>query len=110
MGNRGCRRQRDEERCSFTASRPAFRSWITAGWRSPGPDGQASLPAEAGRYQLFVAFICPWASRTLMMRALKGLQDIVALSISEPELGENGWTYAGAAGCRFARRQDPLSA
>ena len=77
---------------AFHREPTSFRSWITADG-SPGPDGQAALPAEAGRYQLFVAFICPWASRTLMMRALKGLQDIVALSISEPELGENGWTY-----------------
>ena len=70
-----------------------FRNWITADG-SPGPDGQAALPAEAGRYQLFVAFICPWASRTLMMRSLKGLRDIISVSIAEPELGENGWTYA----------------
>jgi putative glutathione S-transferase len=71
----------------------SFRNWITPNGE-PGPDGQPSLPAETGRYQLFVAFICPWASRTLMMRNLKGLQDIVSVSISEPELGENGWTYA----------------
>lgn len=70
----------------------SFRNWITPNGE-PGPDGQPSLPAEAGRYQLFVAFICPWASRTLMMRNLKGLQGIVSVSISEPELGENGWTY-----------------
>jgi len=78
---------------AFHREPTSFRSWITPNGE-PGPDGQASLPAEAGRYQLFVAFICPWASRTLMMRNLKGLQDIISVSISEPELGENGWTYA----------------
>jgi len=70
-----------------------FHSWITADG-TPGSDGQAALPTETGRYQLFVSFLCPWASRTLMMRNLKGLQDIISVSIAEPELGENGWTYA----------------
>ena len=78
---------------AFHREPTSFRNWITADG-SPGPDGQAALPAEAGRYQLFVAYICPWASRTLMMRNLKGLQDIVSVSIAEPQLGENGWTYA----------------
>lgn len=78
---------------AFHREPTSFRNWITADG-SPGPDGQNALPAEAGRYQLFVAYICPWASRTLMMRNLKGLQDIISVSISEPELGENGWTYA----------------
>ena len=78
---------------AFHREPTSFRNWITPDG-SPGPDGQPALPAEAGRYQLFVAFICPWASRTLMMRNLKGLQDIISVSISEPELGENGWTYA----------------
>jgi putative glutathione S-transferase len=87
----------------------SFRNWITPNGE-PGPDGQPSLPAEAGRYQLFVAFICPWASRTLMMRNLKGLQDIVSVSISQPELGEKRLDVCTAAGCRSARRQDPLPA
>ena len=78
---------------AFHREPTSFRNWITANGE-PGPEGQPALPAEAGRYQLFVAFICPWASRTLMMRNLKGLQDIISVSISEPELGENGWTYA----------------
>jgi len=69
-----------------------FRSWITRDGGS-GPDGQPGFPAEAGRYQLFVSYLCPWASRTLAMRNLKGLQDVIVLSVSEPELGDNGWTY-----------------
>lgn len=78
---------------AFHREPTSFRHWITADG-TPGPDGQPSLPAEPGRYQLFVAFICPWASRTLMMRNLKGLQQMIAVSVSEPELGDNGWTYA----------------
>lgn len=70
-----------------------FRNWITADG-SPGPDGQMALKAEAGRLQLFVSFLCPWASRTIAFRNLKGLADVVGLSVSLPDLGENGWEYA----------------
>lgn len=70
-----------------------FRSWITRDG-GPGLDGQKGYPAEAGRYQLFVSYLCPWASRTLAMRNLKGLQDVISLSVSAPELGDNGWTYS----------------
>ncbi|NHT74897.1 glutathione S-transferase family protein [Rhizobiaceae bacterium CRRU44] len=77
---------------AFHREPTSFRSWITPDG-SPGPEGQPALKAEAGRFQLFVAYICPWASRTLMMRSIKGLTDIIPVAISEPELGENGWTY-----------------
>lgn len=70
-----------------------FRNWLTADG-SPGPDGQPGIKAEAGRFQLFVAYLCPWASRTLMMRSLKGLSDIIPVSIAEPVIGENGWEFA----------------
>jgi putative glutathione S-transferase len=70
-----------------------FRNWLTADG-SPGPEGQPGIKAEAGRFQLFVAYLCPWASRTLMMRSLKGLKDVIAVSIAEPAIGENGWEFA----------------
>ncbi|MEA3535471.1 glutathione S-transferase family protein [Rhizobium sp. CC-YZS058] len=73
-----------------------FRRWITPDG-SPGPEGQEAVKAEAGRFQLFVAYICPWASRTLMIRVLKGLQEAVPLAVAEPELGEDGWAYAPQA-------------
>ncbi|MBL0371163.1 glutathione S-transferase family protein [Rhizobium sp. KVB221] len=69
-----------------------FHNWITQDGR-PGPDGQPGLPAEAGRYQLFVSYLCPWASRTLAMRNLKGLQDVIPVSISGAMIGDNGWEY-----------------
>jgi putative glutathione S-transferase len=78
---------------AFHREPTSFRSWITPDGAA-GPDGQPGLPAEPGRYKLFVSYLCPWASRTLMMRKLKGLEDVIGLSVSEPELGENGWTYA----------------
>jgi glutathionyl-hydroquinone reductase len=70
-----------------------FRHWLTADG-GPGPDGQPGVGAEAGRFQLFVAYLCPWASRTLMMRSLKGLKEIIPVSIAEPVIGDEGWEFA----------------
>ncbi|MFB2551077.1 glutathione S-transferase family protein [Ensifer soli] len=78
---------------AFHREPTVFRRWITADG-GPGPDGQPAVKAEPGRYRLFVSYLCPWASRTIAMRSLKGLDGIVGLSVSEPELGENGWEYA----------------
>ncbi|MGR6432232.1 glutathione S-transferase family protein [Rhizobium sp. PAMB 3174] len=77
---------------SFHREPTKFRNWITADGAS-GPDGQLGLIAEPGRYQLFVSYLCPWASRTLMMRSLKGLKDIIRLSVAEPRIGDNGWEF-----------------
>ena len=48
---------------------------------------------EPGRYRLYVAKSCPWAHRTLVVRALKGLDRAIAVSYAEPEMGENGWVF-----------------
>jgi putative glutathione S-transferase len=77
---------------AFHREATKFRSWITADGR-PGPDGQPGLPAEAGRYRLYVAYICPWASRTLIWRALKGLDDVIPITVVNPILGNDGWTF-----------------
>jgi putative glutathione S-transferase len=69
-----------------------FRNWITA-------DGSSGYPAEANRYHLYVSLACPWAHRTLIMRSLKGLQDIISLSIVDPYMGENGWKFSDYPGC-----------
>jgi glutathionyl-hydroquinone reductase len=78
---------------AFHREETKFRGWLTPDG-GPGPDGQPGIKAEAGRFQLFVSYLCPWASRTLMMRSLKGLTGIIAVSIAEPGIGENGWEYA----------------
>ncbi|MBZ9656204.1 glutathione S-transferase family protein [Phyllobacterium lublinensis] len=70
-----------------------FHRWITPDGR-PDAQGNPALPAEPGRYQLFVSYLCPWASRTLIFRKLKGLSDIIRISVAEPAIGENGWTFA----------------
>lgn len=77
----------------FVRQMSSFRSWITPDGR-PGPSGQGGYKAEAGRYHLYVALICPWASRTLIARKLKGLEQVVSLSVVEPEIGDQGWRFA----------------
>ncbi|MEQ9888389.1 glutathione S-transferase family protein [Pectobacterium zantedeschiae] len=55
---------------------------------------QTELVPEAGRYQLFVSYLCPWASRTLIFRKLKGLENIISLSVANPRIADNGWEFA----------------
>ncbi|MDX5629659.1 MULTISPECIES: glutathione S-transferase family protein [unclassified Brenneria] len=55
---------------------------------------QTDIVAEPDRYQLFVSYLCPWASRTLLFRKLKGLENVVRLSIAEPCIGDNGWEFS----------------
>jgi putative glutathione S-transferase len=75
----------------------AFRNWITPDGR-PGPTGQDGFRAVAGRYHLYVSLACPWAHRTLIMRALKGLQDIIPISVTHWLMAEHGWTFASGDG------------
>ena len=70
-----------------------FRHWITAHGQ-PGPDGQRSYPARSGRYHLFVSLACPWAHRALILRALKGLERHIGVTVVEPLMLENGWEFA----------------
>ncbi len=78
---------------AFHREQTHFHNWITPDGNQ-GPDGQPAFPAEPDRYQLFVSYLCPWASRTLIFRNLKGLRDIIRISVAEPAIGENGWTFA----------------
>ncbi|EKT4068678.1 glutathione S-transferase family protein [Stenotrophomonas maltophilia] len=73
-----------------------FRHWITPDGL-PGPAGQAAFKAEAGRYRLYVSLACPWAHRAIIVRALKGLDDVVSMSVVHWRLGENGWGFEPGA-------------
>ena len=66
--------------------------------RFRGTLGDARFPAEAGRYRLYVSLACPWAHRTLIVRALKGLQDMVPVSVVHWHMAEHGWTFEPGPG------------
>ena len=81
----------------FIRKEPAFRHWITIDG-APGPSGTGGFAAEAGRYHLYVSLACPWAHRTLIMRALKGLEDLISVSVVHWRMRERGWTFADGPG------------
>lgn len=95
--------QAKDEQGRFLRQASTFRNWVTPDG-SPGPTGEGGFPAEAGRYHLVVALICPWASRTLIGRALKGLTDVITLSVVEPVLTDQGWRFGDVPGAT----RDPL--
>ncbi|WP_438478012.1 glutathione S-transferase family protein [Streptococcus pluranimalium] len=76
----------------FVRSQAQFRNWVTADG-SAGPTGKEGFKAESGRYHLYISLACPWASRTLIMRKLKGLEEHISLSIVNPYMLEHGWTF-----------------
>lgn len=76
----------------FQREESSFRNWVTPDG-SPGPDGQKGCPAEAGRYHLYVSYACPWAHRTLIFRALKGLESMIDISVVHWFMGEQGWSF-----------------
>jgi putative glutathione S-transferase len=69
-----------------------FRHWVTPDGE-PGPTGDGGFRAEPGRYHLHVSLACPWSHRTTLVRRLKGLQDVVGLSVTHWLMAENGWTF-----------------
>lgn len=85
--------QAKDAKGGFVRQISGFRNWVTPDG-SAGPTGTAGFQAESGRYRLYVALICPWASRTLIARRLKGLEAAVPVTIVEPELGDQGWRFA----------------
>jgi glutathionyl-hydroquinone reductase len=81
----------DPDSGKFDEKPTTFRDRITA-------DGSSGFKAEAGRYHLYVALACPWAHRTLIMRELKGLQEVISLSIVDPIMSDRGWMFSEAPG------------
>lgn len=76
----------------FERSAAKFRNWITADG-SAGPSGEAGFKAEADRYHLYVSYACPWAHRALVFRQLKGLSDLIGVSVVHPDMLGDGWTF-----------------
>lgn len=76
----------------FMRTTPQFRNWVTADG-SAGPSGEAGFKAEADRYHLYVSLACPWAHRTLIFRALKGLEAMISVSVVHWYMADKGWTF-----------------
>jgi putative glutathione S-transferase len=70
----------------FQRQEDAFREWISN-------DGSTPYPTTAGRYHLYVSLACPWASRTLIFRKLKGLEEAIGVTIVDPFRDEKGWAF-----------------
>lgn len=81
----------------FEREDAGFRNWVTVDG-SAGPTGVGGFKAEANRYHLYVSLACPWAHRTTIYRKLKGLEDMISLSVVHPFMGDKGWTFAEGAG------------
>lgn len=81
----------------FEREDAGFRNWVTADG-SAGPSGIGGFKAEPNRYHLYVSLACPWAHRTTIYRKLKGLEDMISLSIVHPFMGDKGWKFAEGAG------------
>lgn len=99
----------------FVRKDAALRNWVTADG-SPGQSGGGGFEAQAERYHLHVSLACLWAHRTLIVRALTGLEAMIGVSVVHWLMRENGWTFADgrgvvpdsaastrAASCRSAR-------
>lgn len=77
---------------AFVRKASQMRNWVTANGEA-GPSGEGGFEAAAGRYHLYISLACPWAHRTLIFRQLKGLDDVISLSIVEPLMLECGWIF-----------------
>lgn len=73
----------------FVRQESAFRGLVQ-------PDG--AHPPEAGRYHLYVSLACPWAHRVVIARQLKGLQDVVGMTVVDPERDDRGWAFRDGPG------------
>lgn len=82
-------------RGAFVRQQSAFRNWVKA-------DGSTEFPPEAGRYHLYVSLACPWASRAIIYRKLKGLEEAIPMTIVDPVRDAKGWRF-------FDDQPDPVN-
>ena len=76
----------------FVRKPTSFHNWIKA-------DGSTDWTPDPGRYHLYISLACPWAHRTLIFRKLKGLEDIISLSVVDHFMANNGWEFGDSPGC-----------
>ncbi len=75
----------------FQRQPDAFREWVSN-------DGSTSYSTAAGRYHLYVSLACPWASRTVIFRKLKGLEEAIGMTVVDPIRDEKGWAFRDPSG------------
>ncbi len=92
-----------DSRGAFVRASSQFRSWIV-------PEGtDADFVAEPDRYHLYVSYACPWAHRVLITRSMRGLEDVIGVTIVDPKMGDDGWAFGGGGdpdplyGAKFLR-------
>ena len=78
----------------FVRSNAQFRHWVTPDG-APGPTGDGGFAATSGRYHLYVSLACPWAHRTMILRALKGLTEHIGISVVHADMLDEGWMFSG---------------
>ncbi|MDE0049481.1 MAG: glutathione S-transferase family protein [Rhodospirillales bacterium] len=76
----------------FLRSTTSFRDSVTA-------DGSSGFEAEPGRYHLYVSHACPWAHRTMVLRALRKLENVISVSVVDPFMSDDGWHFSDGPGC-----------
>jgi glutathionyl-hydroquinone reductase len=96
--------QAKDAKGGFVRQASSFRNWVTPDG-SPGSTGEGGFAVEAGRYHLYVALTCPWASRTLIARKLKGLEAAIDVSVVEPAMTPQGWRFGDYPGAG----RDPIN-
>jgi putative glutathione S-transferase len=83
---------------AFKRQEDAFRDFVSR-------DGSTAYPAVAGRYHLYISLACPWASRTLIVRNLKGLTNAISVTVVDPVRDERGWAFRDGPG----HSRDPIN-
>src|ERR1044072_1886291 len=83
---------------AFKRQEGAFRDWVK-------PHGSTSYKPERGRYHLYVSLACPWAHRTIIMRKLKGLEEVIGMTVVDPVRDERGWAFREGPG----HSNDPIN-
>jgi putative glutathione S-transferase len=89
--------QTTDAKGGFVRQVSSFRNWVTPDGAA-GTTGRGGFKAEEGRYHLYAALMCPWASRTLIARKLKRLDDVVSVTVVEPQITEQGWRFGDYPG------------
>jgi glutathionyl-hydroquinone reductase len=75
----------------FKRQEDAFREWISN-------DGSTPYPAAPHRYHLYISLACPWASRTVIFRKLKGLEEVIGMTVVDPIRDDRGWAFRDPEG------------